>query len=103
MLPVRYAPKSSPSTVMIGISALRSAWRTDDDALAQPLRARRAHEVARRATSSIAERVMRARNAIERMPSASAGSTRYRSPPKPDGGSQCSVTAKSRMSSRPTQ
>ena len=46
---------------------------------------------------------MRARKAIERIPSASAGKTRKRMLPYPEGGSNRSVTAKSRMSSNPTQ
>ena len=45
MLPVRYAPKSRPSTVMIGMSALRSACRTTTTRSPQSLRARRAHVV----------------------------------------------------------
>src|SRR6266566_4204758 len=54
-------------------------------------------------TSSIAPRVMRARNAIERVPSVSAGSTRNAIPPYPDGGSHCNATANSRIRSKPTQ
>src|SRR5439155_1105986 len=54
-------------------------------------------------TSSIAARVIRARTAMDRVPSVSAGSTRKVSPPYPDGGSHRSVTANRRMSSNPTQ
>ena len=54
-------------------------------------------------TSSIAARVMRARNAIERVPRVNAGSTRYASPPEPDGGSHRRTTANTRIRSSPTQ
>src|SRR2546422_659320 len=40
---------------------------------------------------------------MERMPRVSAGSTRYATPPEPDGGSQRSAPANNRMRSSPTQ
>ena len=51
----------------------------------------------------MAERVTRARKAIDRDPSASAGRMMYSMPPDPDGGSQRSSTAKTRIRISPTQ
>ena len=56
-----------------------------------------------READHIAERVTRARNAMEREPSARAGRIRYLIPPYPDGGSHLSVTAKIKIRIRPTQ
>jgi len=50
-----------------------------------------------RGTSCIAAWVLRERNATERIPSVSAGSTRKASPPEPDGGNQRNLTAKTRI------
>jgi hypothetical protein len=87
---------------MIGISAFRSAWRASTTRSRSPF-ARAVRMKSLPITSSIADRVMRARNAIERVPNASAGSTRYSTRPNPDGGSQRSVTAKIRIRISPTQ
>ncbi len=87
---------------MIGSSALRSACRPMTRRSPSPL-ARAVRTKSDGRISSIAPRVMRARNAIDRVPSVSAGSTRNARPPYPDGGSQRSATANNRISSRPTQ
>ena len=72
---MRYEPKSSPSTVMMGIAALRSAWRTITVFSASPF-ARAVRTKSLPMASSIALRVIRARKAMERMPSAMAGRMR---------------------------
>ena len=87
---------------MIGSNAFRNACLPMTRRSLSPL-ARAVRTKSDGRMSSIAPRVMRARNAIERVPSVSAGSTRKARPPYPEGGSQRNATANSRISSSPTQ
>src|SRR5207249_2806426 len=95
-------PVSSPNTVITGTSAVRKPCRSTTARSGNPL-ARAVRMKSLDSTSSIAARVMRARKAIDRMPSVTAGSTSAASPPDPEGGSQRSANAKTRISSSPTQ
>ena len=88
--------------MITGMSALRNPCRMITAASLRPF-ALAVRMKSLESTSSMAARVIRARNATERMPSVRAGSRRYASPPEPDGGSHRNSTANRRIRSSPTQ